>query len=43
MQLEEFDKKIRDLWEKPIEELENPEFIKYCESFFETNNDIGFF
>ena len=43
MQLEEFDKKIRDIWEKPIDGLENPEFIKYCDSFFETNNDIGYF
>ena len=43
MELEEFENKIRSLWEKPIDELENPEFIKYCENYFETSNDIGFF
>ena len=35
MQLEEFENKIKDLWMKPIDELENPEFIKYCDKFFE--------
>ena len=39
MQLEEFENKIKDLWMKPIDELENPEFIKYCDTFFETNNE----
>ena len=35
MQYEEFENKIRYLWNKPIEQLENPEFIKYCDKFFE--------
>ena len=39
MQYEEFENKIRVLWDKPIEQLENPEFIKYCEKFYADRHD----
>ena len=29
MEIEEFENKVRQLWDKPIDELENPEFIKF--------------
>ena len=35
MEKEEFEEKVNLNWSKPKEEHANPEFIKYCDDFFE--------
>ena len=33
MDVQQFEETVKSLWNKPVEELVNPELIKYCDSF----------